>query len=131
MSLRFIIQPAAAIFLAFRAGLKDARSGRAPFLWTVFSNAARRRELLLEVWKDVGTVFIVALILDAVYQVVVHSGIYTLELLVAATTLALVPYVLLRSLVTRLARRLCGDAPTEGQPGNVEIERSPAPRKKG
>ena len=105
MSFRFIIQPAVALFLAIRAGLKDARSGRAPFLWAVFSNPAHRRELLREGWKDVGTVFVVALILDAVYQVIVHSGIYTLELLLAATILALVPYALLRGLVTRLARR--------------------------
>jgi hypothetical protein len=79
----------------------------------------------------VCTVFIVALVLDAVYQAIVHSGISTLELLLAATTLALVPYVLLRGLVTRLARRLFAVTPTKGLPGNREIERSPAPRKEG
>ena len=131
MSFRFIMQPAVALFLAIRAGLKDARSGQAPFLWAVFSNPAHRRELLRQGWKDVGTVFIVALVLDAVYQVIVHSGIYTLELLLAATILALVPYVLLRGLVTRLARRLFAVTPTKGLPGNREIERSPAPRKEG
>src|SRR5262245_5219097 len=95
MSLRFIIQPTVAIFLAIRAGLKDARSGRAPFLWAFFSNPDHRRELLREGWKDVGTVFIVALILDAIYQLIVHSAIYTVEWLLAATLLALVPYALL------------------------------------
>ena len=55
-------------------------------------------------WKDVGTVFIVALVLDAIYQIVVHSGIFTLELLITATVLALVPYMVLRDLVSRVAR---------------------------
>ena len=77
-----------------------------------------RRELLRQGWKDVGTVFIVALILDAIYQLIVHSGIYTLELLLTATILALVPYALLRGLVTRLARRRSAVTPTEGQPGD-------------
>jgi hypothetical protein len=105
MSFRLIIQPAVAILFAIRAGLRDARNGRPPFLWTVLSNAGQRRDLLRQGWGDVGTVFIVALILDAIYQVIIHSGIYTLELLLAATILALIPYALLRGLVTRLARR--------------------------
>src|SRR4051794_21952704 len=81
--------------------------------------------------KDVCTVFIAALVLDAVYQVIVHSGICTLELLPAATTLALLPYVLIRGRVTRLARRPTAVIPTEGLPGNRETGRSPAPRKEG
>jgi len=105
MSFRLIIQPAVAILFAIRAGLRDARHGQPPFLWTVLSNTGRRHELLRQGWEDVGTVFIVALILDAIYQVIVHSAIYTLELLIASAILALVPYALLRGLVTRLARR--------------------------
>src|SRR5262245_47431535 len=89
MSFRLILQPAVASFFAIRAGLRDARSGQPPLLWAVFSNPGHRRELLRQGWKDVGTVFIVALILDSVYQVIVHSGIYTLELLLVATILAL------------------------------------------
>ena len=105
MSFRLIIQPAVAIIFAIRSGLRDARNGQPPFLWTILSNAGQRRELLRHGWRDVGTVFIVALILDAIYQVVVHSAIYSIELFLAATILALVPYALLRGLVTRLARR--------------------------
>src|SRR5437899_2010444 len=118
MSFRLIIQPAVAIFFAIRAGLRDARNGQPPFLWAVFSNPGHRHELLRQGWKDVGTVFIVALVLDSIYQVIVHSGIYTLELLLAATVLALVPYALLCGLVTRLARRRSAVTPTDGQPGN-------------
>ena len=64
------------------------------------------------------TVFIVALVLDSIYQVIVHSGIYALELLLTATILALVPYVIVRGPVTRLARRRSAVSRADGRPGN-------------
>jgi hypothetical protein len=39
-------------------------------------------------WKDVGKVFIVAVALDAIYQLVVQRGVYVLELQIVATALA-------------------------------------------
>ena len=104
MNLRLIIQPAVATILAIRAGLRDAHQDRAPFFWAVLWNPAHRRELLREGWKDVGKVFLIATILDVVYQLIVHQGIYTLELLITAVTLAIVPYVLLRGPISRIAK---------------------------
>jgi len=118
MTFRLIVQPAVAVLLAIRAGLHDARGGQPPFLWTVFSNPGRRHDLLRQARNDVGTVFIVALVLDSIYQVIVHSGIYVLELLLTATILALVPYVIVRGLVTRLARRQSAVSLADGRPGN-------------
>jgi hypothetical protein len=118
MNFRLILQPAVAILFAIRAGLRDARNGQMPFLWAIFSNPGQRRQLLRQGWKDVGTVFIVALILDSIYQVIVHAGIYTLELLITATILAIVPYAMTRGLVTRLARRQSAPKPTDEQHGN-------------
>jgi len=104
MNLRLIIQPAVAIILAIRAGLRDAHQDRAPFFWAVLWNPAHRRELLREGWKDVGKVFLIATILDVVYQLIVHRGFYILELLITAVTLAIVPYVLFRGPVSRIAK---------------------------
>ena len=104
MSFRLLVQPTVAILFAIRAGIKDARQNEPPFLWAVLSNPDSRPARLRQAWADVGTVFIVALILDSIYQVVVHAGIFTLELVVTATFLALVPYVVSRGLVTRIAR---------------------------
>ena len=118
MTFRLIIQPAVAVLFAIRAGLHDAREGQPPFLWTVFSNPGRRHELLRQARNDVGNVFIVALVLDSIYQVIVHSGIYVLELLLTATILALVPYVIVRGLVTRLARRRSAVGRADGRSGN-------------
>jgi hypothetical protein len=114
MSFRVILQPAVATVLAVRAGLRDARAGRRPFLWCFFINPHHRRELLRHVWKEVGTVFIIALVLDAIYQLIVHTGVYALELVVTATILAIIPYALVRTLVTLIARR--GGSTTQSGP---------------
>jgi hypothetical protein len=94
MSFRLIIQPAVATFIAIRAGLKAALSDR-----------AYRPELWQQGRKDVGKVFILAAALDSVYQLIVHRGVYVLELLIVATVLAIVPYVFIRGPVNRIARR--------------------------
>ena len=115
MNLRLIIQPAVATILAIRAGLRDARQNRGAFLWTVLFNPAHRRELLLQGWKDIGKVFLLAAILDVVYQLIVHRGVYTLELLITAVTLAIVPYILLRGLINRIARIVLAARPAMKQ----------------
>lgn len=106
MNFRLMIQPTVATFIAIRAGLKDAREGRPAFLWAALWNPAYRPELFQQGRKDVGKVFILAAALDSVYQLIVHRGVYVLELLIVATVLAIVPYVLIRGPVNRIARRI-------------------------
>lgn len=104
MSFRFLVQPAVAAFFAIRAGINDARQNNPTFLGCALSNPGSWRARMRLSWKDVGTVFIVALILDAIYQIVEHAGVFAVELLITATLLALVPYMVLRDLVARVAR---------------------------
>jgi len=104
LNFRLLIQPMVATLIAIRAGLKDAREGRPAFLWAALSNPGYRPELLRQGWKDVGKVFILAMVLDSIYQLIVHRGVYVLELLITATVLALVPYVLIRGPVNRITR---------------------------
>ena len=111
MNLRLIIQPTVATILAIRAGLRDARQDRPAFLWGVLRNPAHRRELLRQGWKDVGKVFLLATILDVVYQLIVHKGVYILELLITAVTLAIVPYVLFRGPISRIAKMVLAARP--------------------
>jgi hypothetical protein len=105
LNFRLLIQPTVATVIAIRAGLKDAQEGRPTFLWAAISNPDYRPELLRQGWKDVGKVFILAMVLDSIYQLIVHRGVYVLELLITATVLAIVPYVLIRGPVNRIARR--------------------------
>ena len=104
MALRFVLQPAMATLLAFKAGLQDARNGQPPYFWALLFDPTQRRERLLQGWKAVAKVFTLAVVLDLVYQVVQLKRIYPGETFVVAFTLAFLPYLLLRGAVNRLAR---------------------------
>ena len=105
LTLRLVIQPTVATILAIRAGLNDSRRGQTPYFWNILLNLDQRKELLREGWKDVGKLFIMAVVLDTVYQLIVARWVYPLETLIVAVVLALLPYVLLRGLTSRLTRR--------------------------
>lgn len=102
MRFRFVLQPLMAVIFAILDGRKDAREGRAPYFWSLFTDPRNRRARLLTGWKSVGKIFILALILDAVYQVWQLYWFYPGEALLVAVFLAIVPYVLLRGPVNRL-----------------------------
>lgn len=102
MHFRFIVQPLVAMLLGVRAGLRDAHAGEPPFLWAVIRLPERRRARLMSGLSDLASILIVATVLDAAYQLVVHRGIYLLELLVTVAVLALVPYALVRGPAARL-----------------------------
>lgn len=105
LTFRLIFQPTVAAILAIRAGLKDAQRGATPFLWSAFNNPAHRNELLREGWRDISTVFMVAVLLDVIYALLVHRRVYPGQTLLVAVVLAIVPYLLVRGPVTRIARR--------------------------
>ena len=99
---RFVIQPAIAGLLALRAGMVDARQGQAPYLTNLFENSASRRHLLHAGWQDVGKVFVVAVLLDSIYQLIEFKWVYPRQLVFVALALAIVPYSLVRELANRV-----------------------------
>jgi hypothetical protein len=101
---RLFLQPVVAATFAILDGRKDARTGGPAYLWTVFTDPARRPELLRDGWKSVGRVFLLAVIIDAVYQWMAVKFFYPGEALIVATILALVPYLLLRGPASWLFR---------------------------
>ena len=101
---RLVIQPTVATILAIRAGWRDAREGQPAFFWAFLISPAERRRLLRSGWKDVGKIFVVAIVLDCVYQLAALRTIRVLPALIVAAVLALVPYVVLRGPVNRMAR---------------------------
>ena len=106
MKFRLILQPAMAAFFAIRSGLADARAGKPPYFWALVWDPAQRADMIRDGWKSVGRVFILALALDVVYQIIVLRFVYVGEAVIVAFILAIVPYLILRGLVTRLARRI-------------------------
>jgi hypothetical protein len=103
LSLRLILQPAIATVFAIRAGLQDARTGRPPYFWTILTNPVDRRHLLREGWKAIAKVFMMALIIDGVYQLMVFRWVYPGELLLVAFLLACIPYLVIRGPANRIA----------------------------
>ncbi len=102
---RVVLQPATAIFLAVRGGLKDSREGKPPYFWALFTNPAQRRELLHDGWKSIGQLLLFVVALDCVYQIIVLHWIYYFESLVVVLVLAVIPYLLVRGPVNRIATR--------------------------
>ncbi len=103
---RLVMMPTVVTVLGIRAGLKDAREGQPPFLWTILTDPGERRRLFRSELNDVGRVFIMALVLDTTYQLVFLRWFYPVQLLIVAVACAIVPYALVRGPVTRLARAL-------------------------
>jgi hypothetical protein len=104
MKFRFILQPAMACFFAIRSGLKDARAGKPPYFWSLIDDPVHRTEMLTDGWKSVGKVFMLAIVLDVIYQLIALRFVYPGEALLVALLLAILPYLVVRGLVTRLTR---------------------------
>jgi hypothetical protein len=117
MHFRLFLQPATALFFGIRDGLKDAREGKPAYFWAMFAHPAQARELLESGFKSVTRVVIFALIMDAIYQLIVSHWFYPGEALLVAFILAFVPYLLIRGPVNRVARMFPGFAPSPLVPG--------------
>ena len=102
MKFRLILQPVMASAFAIIAGLNDAKLGNPPYFWSLFTSAGHRAEMLRDGWKSVGKVFVLAMVLDIVFPIMVLNTVYPGEVIIVAFLLAIVPYLLLRGLVTRL-----------------------------
>ena len=105
MRFRFILQPLMAIIFATIDGLKDAKAGKVPYLWSLFTQPQHREAQLEHGWKSVGKVFVLAIVLDVIFEVRELHNFFPLEALAIALLLAIVPYLVLRGIVCRLARR--------------------------
>lgn len=102
MHFRLFLQPGMAAVFAFISGLKDARTGQPPYFWSLISDPSHRKERLKDGWKSIGRVFILAVVLDAIYQGIVLHYFYVGEAIIVAIVLAVVPYIILRGLISAM-----------------------------
>jgi hypothetical protein len=105
MKFRLVLQPVMALVLAIRCGLQDAREGKPPYFWGLFTDRGEREAMLKEGWKSIARVFILAIAMDVAYQIIVHRSVYPGEAVLVAIILAIIPYLLVRGPVNRIARR--------------------------
>jgi hypothetical protein len=115
---RLIVQPTMAAIFAVIDGVKDAKLGRPPYFWTMVSNPAQRSELVKLGWKRIGKIFILAVILDVIYQLKVTHWVYPGETLTVAILLAIVPYLVLRGPINRFVRWRINKTTQDLQAGN-------------
>jgi hypothetical protein len=111
MSFRFILQPVMVAIAAIHDGVKDARTGRSPYFWTVLSKPHERVERLREGLNATARIILLGLAMDVIYQFIVLKTFYPVEALIIALLFAFVPYLLIRGPAARIARRWYGGAP--------------------
>lgn len=102
MRFRVLLQPVIACIFAVRSGLSDAREGKPPYFWALWSVPAHRADMLRDGWKSIGKVFMLALVLDVVYQIIVLKFVFPGEAILVGLGLAILPYLVVRGLVNRL-----------------------------
>jgi hypothetical protein len=105
MSFRFLLQPTMATIAAIHDGLADARAHRSPYLRTILSDSAQRGERLREGLFATARIILLGIGMDAIYQWRVLGTFYPGESLIITFLLAVVPYLLLRGPISRIARR--------------------------
>lgn len=104
LAFRFIVQPVMSAALAIRHGLRDARQGTPPYLWSIVVDSGNRTAYLREGLRATSTIIALAIILDVAYQIMVLEEFYPGEALIVGAVLGLVPYMLIRGLTTRFVR---------------------------
>jgi len=100
-----IAQAVIAAILGIRAGRADARHGYPPYLSSIFSSDAEDRwALVREGWGEIRTLFIIVVVLDVAYEIIVLHWVYPVQALIMGVLYALIPYLILRGLTNRLSR---------------------------
>jgi hypothetical protein len=126
LNLRLLITPTIAVLFAIRAGLRDARERRPPFLWQAVTQPEERKRLRRSWWKDLGRMIIVVAVMDALYQFSLFRMFYLAQTLILIVVLAMAPYAVARSITNCLARGFIGrkggtpQPPADPASGNPE-----------
>lgn len=104
MKFRIYLQPAMALFFAIRGGLQDAKAGKPPYFWGCCFDKGEREAMIKDGWHHIARVFILAIVIDVIYQIIELKFVYVGEAISVAIILAIIPYLLVRGPVNRLAR---------------------------
>ncbi len=114
VSLRLLLQPTLAILFAIRDGVNDAKSGAEPYIFAILFRKDQRRDRIASAWASAGTVVIMAILLDCLYQYLTPGPVRILEAIAIAVILCAIPYTLVRGPVSRIYRRIGKAPPQDG-----------------
>ena len=116
MRFRFILQPTMAVLAALRDGRNDARSGYRPYFWAILTKPQERAERMREGLNATARIILLGVAMDMIYQALAFRTFYPNEAVIIALTLAFVPYVVVRGLVTRATRNWAADPTSQEKP---------------
>lgn len=108
LHLRFYMAPAISILYAAQAAVRDAKKHMPPYLFRLLVTSEQRKAIALEGWKDIGKVFMIAVMIDIIYQFVMifspekMGKFHLLESIIVALALTILPYILIRGPLNRL-----------------------------
>jgi hypothetical protein len=103
MTFRFILQPIMATVAAVLAGVRDARTGRSPYFWSILRNPEQRSARLQEGMVATARIVLLGLVMDSIYQYLVFDVFHPGEAAITSLLLAFIPYLLLRGPAARIA----------------------------
>jgi len=103
---RFVLQPLMSLVMATRDGIKDARTGKTPYLWHIASTSPHvRRVALRDGLGATSRILLFGVLIDAIYQYKALDGLVRpLEAFTIALILGFLPYLFFRGPIARLAR---------------------------
>ncbi|MBO9512498.1 MAG: hypothetical protein J7549_00155 [Variovorax sp.] len=104
--LRFILQPAVAIFLGIRGGRIDAQAGRPPFLYALLTGSGERNALLRSALAAVRDLVSMSIVFDVIAQLLIYGRVYPGAAVVLGPVLICLPYAMARALTLRAMRLL-------------------------
>ena len=107
MKFRLVLQPLMAITYAVISGLRDARAGRPPYFWELARHSEHRRgNDSRRLAPDRQGIHPRPRFSTSSTRSIATHFVYPGEAIIVAIVLAMVPYLLLRGVVTRIARRM-------------------------
>ncbi len=101
--MRFLFQPAMAIFLGVRSGREDARLGRPQFLAGLL-HPSHRSELLRTSLESISILLLMGILLDSVFQWILLGISYPVPALVVGPVLITIPYAAARTVASSIGR---------------------------
>jgi hypothetical protein len=102
---RLILQPMMAILLGIRLGIADAKQGRKPFGWRLFTERHRRWALFKQSLSDAVLPLGFALVLDSILQYLTLGSVRPLGALIVGGLLVWLPFIAARGFTNRFWRR--------------------------
>ncbi|MBL8006803.1 MAG: hypothetical protein JNJ56_04685 [Ignavibacteria bacterium] len=117
MSFRLYLQPLMSLTYAIIAGIRDAKAGRRHFVvdGLILGKTRRsRKELLKELWRDVGKVFILAAIMEIIFEIIEFKSVQPFEVLKVGFYLAILPYLIFRGSADRIISLFIKEKPEKG-----------------